>query len=221
MSAIAIPSTAPVKPHPSVDRILLQNISWQTYEALVEDLKAQPGTRLAYDQGWLEIMSPLMPHECTKKRIGRLVEASTEELEIEILSVGSLTCKRQDLGKGIEPDQCYYIQNEPLMRGKTEVDFTVDPPPDLAIEIDITSSSLNRMDIYAALGVPELWRYDDGKLQIYQLQSEIYQPLNYSPTFSKLPPGEVMRFLDLSQTMGETSWIRAFRAWLREEIQQC
>ena len=123
----------------AVNRVLISNVSWHTYESLLTDLEEQPGTKLTYDRGWLEIMTPLVSHESSKKLLGRFVEAATEELNIEMRSLGSLTCKRQDLERGIEPDQCYYMQNEAVMRGK-EVDLSVDPPPDLAIEVDITGS---------------------------------------------------------------------------------
>ncbi|MGK7874352.1 MAG: Uma2 family endonuclease [Xenococcaceae cyanobacterium] len=201
-----------------VNRVLLSNISWETYEALVTDLEAQPGTKLTYDRGLLEIMTPLIPHESNKKLLGRLIEAATEELEIEIRSLGSLTCKRKDLARGLEPDQCYYIENEPIVRGIQEIDFTQDPPPDLAIEIDITSSSINPMDIYANLGVPELWRYDGNSLKIYSLEGETYQEQSCSQTFPQLLPAEILRFLELSKTMGETSLIRSFRQWVRSQI---
>ena len=199
----------------AVNRVLVSNVSWHTYESLLTDLEEQPGTKLTYDRGWLEIMTPLVSHESSKKLLGRFVEAATEELNIEIRSLGSLTCKRQDLERGIEPDQCYYVQNEAVMRGK-EVDLSVDPPPDLAIEVDITSSSIDRMSIYAQLCVPELWRYDGSSLTIYWLHEGIYQEKSDSPTFPSLLTTEILRFLELSQTTGETSLIRLFRQWVRQ-----
>ena len=200
----------------AVNRVLVSNVSWHTYESLVTDLEEQPGTKLTYDRGWLEIMTPLVPHESSKKLLGRFVEAATEELAVEIRSLGSLTCKRQDLARGIEPDQCYYVQNEAVMRGKQEVDLTIDPPPDLAIEVDITSSSIDRISIYAQLGVPELWRYDGSSLKIYWLHEGTYQEKFDSPTFPSLLTTEILRFLELSQTTGETSLIRLFRQWVRQ-----
>ncbi|MBW4574570.1 MAG: Uma2 family endonuclease [Aphanothece sp. CMT-3BRIN-NPC111] len=217
-SALGIGKTTPLSQ--SANRVLLRNISWQTYEALVKELEAQPGIRLTYDRGQLEVMTPLIPHESNKKLIGRLVEALTEELSIEIRSLGSLTCKREDLARGLEPDQCYYIQNEQVVRGMQEIDFSQDPLPDLAIEIDITSSSINRMEIYADLGVPEVWRYDGKSLKIYILENKTYKECDASPTLPQLPPAEIVRFLELSKTMGETSWIRLFRQWVRSKIQQ-
>ncbi len=202
----------------SANHSLIKNISWQTYEALLKDVEEQPGIRLTYDRGLLEIMSPLAPHERNKELIGRFVQVLTEEQNIEVCSLGSLTCKREDLARGLEPDQCYYIQNEELVRAKEEIDLNFDPPPDLAIEIDITSSSINRLNIYAALGVPEVWRYDGSDLIIYELEGGEYQKRDYSPTFSQVTPSEIMRFLELRKTTGETTLIRLFRKWVRNNM---
>jgi Uma2 family endonuclease len=202
------------------NRFLLKNISWQTYEALLKDVEEEPGIRLTYDRGILEIMTPLAPHEGFKKLIGRFVESLTEEQNIEIRSLGSLTCKREDLARGLEPDQCYYIQNERVVRELDQIDLNQDPPPDFVIEIDITSSSIDRLDLYANLGVPEVWRYDGRKLIIYRLEGNEYTERDRSPTFPQVTPSEVIRFLDLSKTMGETSLIRLFREWVRSQLQQ-
>ena len=204
----------------SANRFLLKNISWQTYEALLKDLESQRGIRLTYDRGLLEIMTPLAPHERNSRLIGRLIEALTEELNIEICSLGSLTCKREDLARGLEPDQCYYIHNESVVRNLEQIDLNQDPPPDLAIEIDITSSSINRLTLYAALGVPEVWRYDGNQLIIYQLQDGEYLACASSPTFPQLTSSEIIRFLELRKTTGETSLIRLFREWVRNQVQQ-
>lgn len=201
----------------SPNRVLLRNISWQTYQDLLKDLEEQPGIRLTYDRGLLEIMAPSPPHENYKKVLGRFVETLTEELNIEIKSLGSLTCKREDLARGLEPDQCYYIQNEAVVRTLDEIDFNQDPPPDLVIEIDITSSSINRLSLYAALGVPEIWRYDARAITIYRLEGERYQVCDRSPTFPFLAPTEIVRFLELRKTMGETSMIRSFHEWVRNQ----
>ncbi|MCL1465585.1 Uma2 family endonuclease [Argonema galeatum A003/A1] len=204
----------------NANRVLLENISWQTYESLLKDYEEQPGFRLTYDRGKLEIMTPLAPHEGSKKLIGRFVEAATEELNVEIRSLGSLTCKREDLARGLEPDQCYYIQNERVVRELDQIDLSQDPPPDLAIEIDITSSSINRLDIYAALGVPEVWRYNGSRLTILRLEGGEYKECDRSPTLPQIPSSEVVRFLELSKTMGETSLIKMFRKWVRSQVQQ-
>jgi len=204
----------------SVNRVLLENISWQTYEFLLKDLAEQRGIRLTYDQGKLEIMTPLDPHESSKKLMGRFVEAATEELNIEIRSLGSRTCQREDLARGLEPDQCYYIQNEGIVRGIEQIDLNEYPPPDLVIEIDITSSSMNRLGIYTALGVPEIWRYDNGRLVILRLEDGEYGECDRSPSLRQLTSSEIMRFLELRKTMGETSLIRLFREWVRSQVKE-
>lgn len=202
---------------PPQRQVILQGVSWATYQSLSRDLEATPGKRLTYDQGALEIMVPLPPHESYKKLMGRMVEVTTEETETEIRSLGSTTWSREDLSKGLEPDQCYYIQHEQAVRGKDEIDLTVDPPPDLAIEVDNTSSSLDRMAIYAALGVPEVWRFDGISLTIYALINGGYQSQDTSTVLPLLQQEDMQRFLQTSQTMGETSWVKAFRQWIREQ----
>ncbi|BAY89168.1 MULTISPECIES: Uma2 family endonuclease [unclassified Tolypothrix] len=202
----------------SPDRVILRNISWQTYQFLVKDFEQQPAMRLTYDRGLLEIRMPLDPHETYRKLLGRLVEALSEELEIEIRSLGSRTCDREDLGRGLEPDQCYYIQNEQAVWDKEQIDLSQDPPPDLAIEVDITSSSINRLDIYADLGVPEVWRYDGQNLIIYHLENQQYQNCSRSIAFPLLTSSEIERFLNLKKTTKENALIRLFREWVRENL---
>jgi Uma2 family endonuclease len=158
---------------------------------------------------------PLDPHETYKKLLRRLIEALTEELGIEIRSLGSRTCDREDLERGLEPDQCYYIQNEQAVWDKVQIDLSVDPPPDLAIEIDITNSSMKRLSIYAALGIPEVWRYDGQSLKMYCLDNQDYQLCKFSIAFPFLSPANVERFLVLKQTTKENALIRQFREWVR------
>jgi Uma2 family endonuclease len=198
---------------------LLKNISWQTYESLVNELAEQPGIRLTYDRGNLEIMTPSAPHEGSKKILGRFVESVSEELNIEIRSLGSLTCRREDLARGLEPDQCYYIQNENVVWDKEQIDLNQDPPPDLVVEIDVTSSSIDRLSLYASLGVPEVWRYDGNRLIIYQLEAQEYTERDVSPTFPFLSQVEMLRFLELRRTTKENALIRLFREWVRSHIQ--
>jgi Uma2 family endonuclease len=198
---------------------ILKGIHWNTYQNLVRDLESQPGMRLTYDRGILEIMMPLPPHERNKRLLGRFVEVMTEELGIEICSLGSTTWSREDLKKGLEPDECYYIQNELAVRGKDSIDLTIDPPPDLAIEVDSTSSSMNRLGIYAALGIAEVWRFDFQTLTILSLLNGDYQSQQVSTVLPMFTGIVLMRFLELSQTMGETSLIRHVRQWVTAQIQ--
>lgn len=199
----------------SPDRVILKHISWQTYQSLLLDFEREPAMRLTYNLGTLEIRMPLAPHETYKKILGRLIEAATEELNLEIRSLGSLTCNREDLAKGLEPDQCYYIQNESMVRGVEQIDLGRLPPPDLAVEIDITSSSLDRFAIYADLQVPEIWRYDGQLLVIYGLTGNEYIMLDRSVALPLLKTADILRFLSLSASIGENNLVKQFRQWLR------
>ncbi len=199
-------------------RTVLSNISWETFEALLKDTGEKRGSRFAYDCGTLEIMTPLYEHENPKIQLDRFIVSLAEELEIEIKSAGSMTLKRKAINRGIEPDNCYYIQTEPLVRGKQELDLETDPPPDLAIEIDITSSSINKLDIYSALGVPELWRYNGRVLQFYQLVERQYVECEFSITFPIVSVNEIRGFIEQSKTMGEIALLKLFRAWVKGKI---
>ncbi|MCT7965968.1 Uma2 family endonuclease [Laspinema sp. D1] len=212
---ITTPKTKP----PTPGRVLLQNITWETYERLLNEMGHQRNTRLNYDRGLLEIMTPLLEHEQPNRLLSRVANAVAEELDIEILSAGSTTLKRPDLEKGSEPDSSFYIKNESLIRGKRTIDLNTDPPPDLVIEVDVTSSSIDREGIYAAMGVPEIWRCDRGEVKFLQLRSGNYVKTEHSLAFPVLPVTEVAKFLEQSQTVGETTLLKAFRTWVREQIQ--
>lgn len=199
-------------------RILLAGVRWETYEALVADLES-PGVRLTYDRGVLEIMSPSVEHERYGELLGRLVQAMTEELNIPISSCGSTTFRRKDLERGLEPDKCFYVDNEPVVRHKQTLDLSVDPPPDLAIEVQVSRSLLDKLDVYAALQIPEIWTYDGDTLRALTLDaSGGYQPQEQSPSFPFLPLNEVVRFLKLRETLHETQLARSFREWVRESL---
>jgi Uma2 family endonuclease len=203
----------------SSQRVILQNISWQTFETILAEMGDNRATRLAYDHGILEIMTPLMPHEHNNRLLEHLVFALAEELNLNLKSTGSVTCKRQDLLRGVEPDSSFYIQNEPVMRQKQNLDLTQDPAPDLVIEVDYTSASVDRMPIYQALGVAEVWRYNEAVMQIYQLREGVYVGCDVSPSFANLPlTTEIPRFLQQSLSIGEIPMIRSFRGWVRQQI---
>ena len=194
-------------------KILLPSIRWETYRAIADDLEAQPNKRLTYDNGLLEIRMPSDLHESYKKLLGRIVEALTEALEIEICSLGSMTCDRQDLARGLDPDQCYYIQNESKIWGKDKINLQIDPPPDLAIEIDITSSSINRFAIYAKLAVPEIWRYDGQIITIHHLVGDRYVLSDRSLALPIVSTVDLQNFLDLKRILKENALIRRVREW--------
>ncbi len=204
---------------PAEQRVLLKNISWQLFESLLQEMGEQRSTRLAYHKGKLELMTPLWEHENRNRVIDRLISTLIEELNLEYSPGGSFTLKRREMSAGKEPDSCYYIQNEAWVRGKKEIDLTQVPPPDLALEIDITSSSLNQLSIYSDLGVPEVWRYNGSRLQIYQLQNGEYVECGFSPTFPLLPATAVEEFLEQCQTLGVTQAVRQFRQWIRNQLQ--
>lgn len=201
---------------PPGQRVLLSDVSWQEFEAILEDLGEHRASRVAYDNGILEIMTPLPEHEIGKVLIGDLVKILLEELDLEFWSLGSTTFKNEEMLKGIEPDDCFYIQNEAAVRGKNRLDLTVDPPPDLALEIDVASRT--HPSIYEALGVPELWRFENGKLQINVLQAGKYIKCEYSPNFPNLPLIEVIpQYVNQCRTLGRNKTMKAFRAWVREQ----
>lgn len=203
---------------PIEQRFLIQRASWQTYEALLDTL-GQRTIRMTYDRGSLELMSPSNEHERFKRLIGRMLEILTLELNIPIRSQGSTTFRRQSADCGLEPDECYYIQHESQVRGRDEIDLEVDPPPDLAVEIEISSSRLDRMGVYAALGVPEVWRYDGTALRIFELGPEgPYKEQSSSRAFPYLPLSEVVRFLAERNDSHETAWARRFGAWVRDTL---
>ncbi|MCL2934538.1 MAG: Uma2 family endonuclease [Trichodesmium sp. MAG_R03] len=193
---------------------LLMGIRWETYQSLLLDLAENPSQKLTYDQGELEIMTPLPEHEINKGFLGRLVQTTTEVLGLEISSLYSTTLSRKDLQKGVEPDECYYITNEELVRGKIKFDFNHDPPPDLAIEIDITSSSLDHLTIYAALGIREIWRFNGENLFIYCLQDGSYQEQEKSNVLPILSRSVILNFLIRRGEKGKNALLREFREWL-------
>lgn len=203
---------------PAEQRTVLRNISWETFETLLKETGEDRGSRFAYDCGTLEIMSPLFEHENPKIQFDRLIFALVEELEIEIKSAGSTTLKRRIVNRGIEPDNCYYIQNEAVVRSNQTLDLAIDPPPDLAIEIDITSSSVNKFGIYAALGVNELWRYNGQDLKFYYLEEDKYSDCEFSVAFPLISVTEISSFIQQSKTMGEIALLKLFRAWVRDKI---
>jgi Uma2 family endonuclease len=198
------------------NRVVLNDVSWATFEALLADTDHR-NSLFTFDRGILEIMSPSFEHERLGRLIGRMIEAFTEEMGIPVCSGGSTTLKSELKKRGLEPDECYYVANESAVRGLDEIDLDVNPPPDLAIEIDISRSSLDKLGIYAALGFPEVWMCDGVNLRIYHLQSDgAYASQDLSPTFPALVPQSVLDFLARRNKSDETSLIKSFREWVRK-----
>jgi Uma2 family endonuclease len=193
--------------------VLFEAVDWPAFETFLEQMGERPGMRLAYDDGVLELMTPLLEHEDDKQIIGDLIAALLETLNIEFRNIGSTTLRSPAVGKGVEADQCFYIAHEPAIRGKRSIDLAIDPPPDLALEIDITTRRDHR-PIYAALGVPELWRFDGTRLHIYCLRGDAYVQTEQSDQFPGLPLADAIpSFLARSRVDGRTATVRAFREW--------
>ncbi|UKO99060.1 Uma2 family endonuclease [Nostoc sp. UHCC 0870] len=202
---------------PPGQKVLLRDVTWQELETILEDLGEHRAARIAYDRGMLEIMSPLPEHEDNKEIISDLVKALLEELEVEFRCLGSTTFKNQFMAQGIEPDQCFYIKNESKIRGKKRLDLKVDPPPDLALEIDITSRT--HLNIYQSLKVPEVWQFEKDKLQINILQNGVYIESKNSLNFPQLPLIDVItQYLEQSKIMGRNTTLKNFRIWVIQQI---
>jgi Uma2 family endonuclease len=207
--------------HSSEDKLItLTGIKWQTFKAIMSDVGDGRAWRIAYDAGVLEIRMPLPKHERPKVMLELFIGALADELRIEAMSLGALTLEREDLARAIEPDSCFYIQNEFLVRDKDEINLPADPPPDLVVESDYTSSSLNKFSIYASLGVPEIWRYRNRSLEVYQLIEGNYQQQENSLAFPFLPIAEIPGFIEQSKSIGQRAAVRLFRDRVREVLPQ-
>ena len=196
-------------------RMILHGISWDTYERLLADNDERRVPRLAYDRGVLEAMSPSAEHEELARTISVVVTVVAEELEIDVIDAGSTTFKRADLERGFEPDGCFYVQHERRIRGQRRIDLTVDPPPDLVIEVDVTSPSLNKLPVYASIGVPEVWRHAGERLAILVLDGERYVEVAASRVLPPLNAELLSDVVEASRTRGRTVWMRALRDWVR------
>ncbi|MFZ4442139.1 MAG: Uma2 family endonuclease [Planktothrix agardhii] len=199
-------------------RTVLNQVSWQTFINLLDDLGDNRVIRLYYDQGVLEIMTPLGEHENNNRFIECLIGVIADELNLNLKRFGSLTLKREELLKGAEPDSCYYLENEPLVRHKQNINLESDPPPDLVLEIDMTSSSLDKQTIYAAFEIPELWRYNGQKLEVFVLDktTQSYQNSIQSLHFPWLPLEVIPQYIRQSLRDGETATLKSFRTWVRK-----
>lgn len=195
--------------------VILDGVSWETYERLIAEHSERSGTRFTYDEGVLQIMVGSSRHEQPNRTLAALVEVLAEEWRIDIQRLGSMTFKRADLLKGFEPDSCFYIQHADDVMGRAEIKLEVDPPPDLVIEIDITRESLKRFAIFAAVGIPEVWRFDGARVLFYRLESHSYVETSHSLAFTALDSDTATDFLARSQTLKSTSWLREVRQWAR------
>ena len=199
---------------PSGQRLQIRNLDWSEFEAILRELGDRLKTRIAYNHKTLEIRIPTPEHEVDKEIIGDIVKILLDELERDCECFGSTTFKQQSMASGIEPDQCFYIENQARVRGKRRLDLAIDPPPDLAIEVDVTSRT--QMSAYISLGVRELWIYEGGQLNIYILQLGQYQQVSTSPNFPNLPILDlVSETLEQSIAIGRSPALRALRQRIR------
>ncbi|MBW4492459.1 MAG: Uma2 family endonuclease [Oscillatoria princeps RMCB-10] len=197
-------------------RVVFHNISWQAYEQILAALGESRSSRLTYDQGTLEITMPLEEHESATRLIELFIRILVVELGLKIKTMGSTTLNRPDLQKSAEPDNCYYIQNQPKVAGKT-VDLNTDPPPDLIVEIDITYTNIQKLNLYASMGVAEFWRYNGKILRIYQLQERQYIEVENSPTFARSIKEQLYQFLEEAK-LDEVQAEKSLRAWVQQEV---
>src|SRR5947209_2864743 len=200
---------------PAGATLRLPSVSWEEYETLLSDLTDWPGVRVSYDDGKLEIMSPLPEHEEYKDFIYSLVRAISDESGITVETRGSTTFRQKRKAKGAEPDTCFYVQNAQRIIGKRTIDLEVDPPPDVVVEIDTTNESLSKFNIYAAVGVQEIWRYDGERAYIYKRADQVYVEVAASLAFPSLTSDALTEFIEQSKTQGQTAALAAFKQWWR------
>ena len=196
-------------------KLILQGIGWDFYEKLLEEYKDSNELNFAYDNGFLEVEVPLFKHERPSNVLHDLVTLICAELDIDVLNAGSTTFCKRAKGTSCEPDIAFYIQNEFAIRGKSVIDLSKDPPPDLVIEVDITSPSLNKLPIYAALGIAEIWIYNGKSVEFLKLIDDKYTKIDYSISLSQLSSEEVTEFLEKGLAESSTKWIKEIRDWAK------
>jgi Uma2 family endonuclease len=202
---------------PPDQHFVLTSVDWHTYSLLLRAFARRPGVRLTYDRGALEIMTLSPEHEHQVSLLRRLVEAFTEELSLTLKSGRSTTLRRRRHRRGLEPDECYWIQSEPLVRNRDRLDLRRDPPPDLALEIEVSRTAIDRLPVYAALRIREVWRFDGHSLTFFALDNQgRYAPVSHGLAFPQLTPMDLLRFLALRGQIEENTILRQFRAWVRQ-----
>lgn len=192
-------------------RVVFRGLNWQAYQQILTALPQSRSARLIYDRGTLEITMPLEDHDFFSRMIGLFIRVLVEELDLKIKTMGSTTLDYPNLDRGAEPDEAYYIQNQPRVTGRN-VDLTQDPPPDLIVEVDITHTDINKNRLYAAMGVPEFWRFNGRVLRIYQLQNQVYSEVEISPTFPNISKTRLYEFLEQCK-QDEVAASKSLRQW--------
>jgi len=202
---------------PPEQRLLLHNISWETYERLLAESVDNCGTRFTYDEGNLEILVVSIGHETPNRTLAAIAEITAYETERDFVRAGSTTFKRKDLAKGFEPDSSFYFHNADVIRGKDEIDLAADPPPELIIEVDITSSSLDRFPIYAAIGVHEIWRYDGERVRFHTLDGNNWRLIDGSLVLPPMTAAQATIFLERDRHEKASEWLRALKEWIQAQ----
>ena len=197
-------------------RVVLRGLDWGRYLQILNALPQSRGSKLTYDDGTLEITVPLELHEFSGRLIERFIWTLVELMGLKIKTMGSTTMNYPHLKKGAEPDNAYYIQNQPLVKGRT-VDFSQDPPSDLVVEVDITHTDIAKNQFYASLGVPEFWRFNGKVLRIYQLQEQVYVEVEASPTFPQVPKERLYTFLEQAKE-DEIEAVQNLRFWWQSQV---
>jgi Uma2 family endonuclease len=200
---------------PAGARLELPNVDWDEYEHLLSQMDTLPGHRLSYDRGRLTVVSPSTEHEDYKDFILGLARTLSDEMDLTLESRGTTTFRRKALKKGVEPDTCFYIQSAASVIGRRTFPNREYPPPDVVVESDMSNDSPGKFPIYAALGVPEIWRYDGVTTRFYELAGETYTPTQNSRAFPTLTANVVTQYLELNKTDGQTAALKAFRRMLR------
>jgi len=202
---------------PAGGSLILNDVPWEEYEELLSDLGEGYAVRIAYDRGRLEIMSPTARHKMYKDLLLRLVDSlAATKGDLVLETRGSTTFKEKQLLQGAEPDTCFYVKNAELIIGKGDIDLAKDPPPDIIVEVDISHQSTGKLSFYSAIGVPEIWRYDERQVLILHLVNGQYVDMPSSLTFPMLTDKVLTDALEQSKTEGQSAALRTFRQWLKE-----
>lgn len=197
-------------------RFLFRSLDWQRYQTLRQTLSRERNVRFTYLHGTLEVTMSLEIHEFSARLIEKFIWILVVALGMKVKTMGSTTLDREALDRSAEPDDAYYIQNQPLVTGR-DVDLDQDPPPDLVVEVDITHTDINKLQLYAAMGVPEFWRYNGEVWRIYSLRDGEYQEVEVSPTFPLVPKVKLYEFLATAR-QDEVEAELTFREWLRSVV---
>jgi len=195
--------------------VIFQGVTWEEYEELLDQVGEAGGLRISYNDGTLKVISLSVEHETCVRFIERLIGALTIRLRINIISTGSATIRKQRNKKGNEPDASFYVQTASAIGNRLDLDFAVDPPPDIVVEVDIHHDSTDNDSIYAAIGVPEIWRYDGWAASIWRLQDNNYVEAETSLALQMITPAILTEYLTRLREEGEFAAIIAFDEWLQ------